>query len=109
VLALSEKQCAKRATELAQVAKNAELEVLVRSQAEKFTELEMTYVDLKHDKDNVTTGYRRLAAKHDAFAERAKQEKTKLAKIHAAKLTNLHGNLDLETRSYMECRQIVRR
>jgi hypothetical protein len=54
-LTLSEKQRAKRATESTQIAKNAELEVLVRSQAKKITELEMAYADLKHEKDNVTT------------------------------------------------------
>jgi hypothetical protein len=69
-LTLSEKQRAKRATESAQIAKNAELEVLVRLQAKKITELETAYADLKHEKDNVTTGYRRLATKHNAFAKR---------------------------------------
>jgi hypothetical protein len=66
----AEKQRAKRATESAQIAKNAELEVLVRSQAKKITELETAYADLKHEKDNVTTGYQRLATKHNAFAKR---------------------------------------
>jgi peptidoglycan hydrolase CwlO-like protein len=70
VLALSEKQRARRATELAQVAKNVELEVLVQSQARKITELKTAYANLKRDKDNVTAGYRSLAAKHDAFAEK---------------------------------------
>jgi hypothetical protein len=59
VLALSEKQRAKRAAKLVQVAKKAELEVLVRSQAEKITGLKTSYADLKHEKDNVTTCYRR--------------------------------------------------
>jgi hypothetical protein len=58
-----------------QVAKNAKLEVLVRSQAEKIIELETAYADLKRDKDNVTIGYRRLATKHDAFAKKVEQEK----------------------------------
>jgi hypothetical protein len=81
-LALSEKLRAKRASESAQVVKNVELEVVMRSQAKKITELEMAYADLKCQKDNVTTGYRRLAAKHDAFTEKAEQEKTKLAEAH---------------------------
>jgi hypothetical protein len=75
-LALSEKQCAKRATESVQVARSAKMEVLVRSQAEQITELKTIYTDLKLEKDNVTTGYRRLAAKHDAFIEKAEQERT---------------------------------
>jgi predicted nuclease with TOPRIM domain len=53
-----------------QIAKNAELEVLVRSQAQKITELETSYADLKSEKENVTTGYQRLAAKYDAFVEK---------------------------------------
>jgi hypothetical protein len=47
------------------------MEVLVRSQAEQIAELKTIYTDLKLEKDNVTTGYRRLAAKHDAFIEKA--------------------------------------
>jgi hypothetical protein len=66
-LALSEKQRAEKTVESAQIAKNAELEVLVRPQAEKITELETVYANLKHEKENMTTGYRRLAAKHDAL------------------------------------------
>jgi hypothetical protein len=77
-LALSGKQCARRADELAQVVKNAELDVLVKSQAEKISELETAYADLKHEKDNVTTGYQRLAAKHDAFKEKVEREKQSL-------------------------------
>jgi hypothetical protein len=106
-LALSEKQHAKRAAELMQVAKNAELEALVGSQAEKITRLEMAYADLKREKDNVSTGYQRLAAKHDAFTEKAKQEKMKLVEAHAVELAKRHGDLELETRSYIEYRQTV--
>jgi hypothetical protein len=75
-LALLEKQCAKRATESVQVARSAKMEVLVRSQDEQIAELKTIYTDLKLEKDNVTTGYRRLAAKHDAFIEKAEQERT---------------------------------
>jgi predicted nucleic acid-binding Zn-ribbon protein len=63
---------------------------------------------LKHEKDNVTTGYRRLQAKHDAFTEKAEQEQTKLAKAHAAELAKLRGDLDLETHSYTEYHQTMR-
>jgi hypothetical protein len=54
---LSEKQRVKRDAESAHVAKNVELHVLVRSQAKKIIELETAYVDLKRDKNNVTTSY----------------------------------------------------
>jgi predicted nuclease with TOPRIM domain len=83
--------------------------VLVRSQDKKIAELKTTYADLKREKDNVTTGYQRLAAKHDAFTERAEQEKAKLTKVHATELAKLLGDLDLETRSYTEYHQTVRR
>jgi hypothetical protein len=36
--------------------------------------------------DNVTTGYRRMVAKYDAFMKKAEQEKMKLAEAHAAEL-----------------------
>jgi translation elongation factor EF-1alpha len=100
-------QRVKRAAKSAQVVKNVELEVLVMSQAERITELKMTYVDLKHENDNVTTGYRRLVAKHDAFMEKAEQERTKLVEAHAAEIAKLHRDFDLETRSYTEYRQTV--
>jgi hypothetical protein len=72
-LALSEKQHAERAVESAQIAKNVELEALVRSQVGKIVEHEMAYTDLKREKDNVTTGYRRMELKHDAYTEKAEQ------------------------------------
>jgi uncharacterized protein involved in tolerance to divalent cations len=45
-----------KTVESAQVAKNAELELLVKSQAQKIAELETAYADLKRDKENVTVG-----------------------------------------------------
>jgi hypothetical protein len=72
------KQCEKRAAESVQVAKITELEVVMRSQADKIVELEAAYVDLKHEKDNVTVGYQRLSEKHKALAKMSKQDKTKL-------------------------------
>jgi uncharacterized coiled-coil protein SlyX len=70
-LALSGKQHEKRATESTPMAKIAELEVVTRSQAHKITELEATCADLKHEKDKVTDGYRRMSEKCKALAERA--------------------------------------
>jgi hypothetical protein len=93
-LALSEKQRIERAIESTQIAKNAELGVLLRSQDEKIAELETTYADLKHEKENVTMGYRRLAAKHDAFVEKVEQEKAKHVEAHAAEVAKLSGDLD---------------
>jgi hypothetical protein len=54
------------------VAKNVELEVLMKSQAEKITKLEAAYANLKHEKNNVTVGYRRLAKKHNSFTKKTK-------------------------------------
>jgi hypothetical protein len=81
----------------------------VRSQAGKIAKLKMAYADLKREKDNVIIGYRRLVAKHDAFMEKAEQEKAKLAEAHVEDVDKLCGYLDLETCSYMEYHQTVRR
>jgi hypothetical protein len=99
-IALSQKRHEERAAESAQAAKNVELE-------EKIAELEVAYADMKTEKDNVTTGYRRLAEKHHAFTAKAEQEKTELVETHAAELSRLHGDLYLETRSYTEYHQNV--
>jgi uncharacterized coiled-coil protein SlyX len=64
----------------------AELEGVIKSQADKITELEATHADLKREKDNLHAGYRRLSEKHRALNEEAEQEKTKLVKAHAVEL-----------------------
>jgi hypothetical protein len=69
----------------------------------------MAYANLKHEKDNVTAGYRRPVEKHNAFTAKSEQEKTELAKTHATELSKLRGHLDLETRNYTEYRQNVLR
>jgi hypothetical protein len=56
----------------------------------------------------VTTSYRRLIAKHDAFVEKVKLEKAKLAEAHTTEVAKLHGDLDLETHIYTKYRQTVR-
>jgi hypothetical protein len=76
-LALLEKQRTERVVESAQIAKNAKLEVLVRSQAEKIIKHEMAYADLKCEKENATAGYQRLAAKHDTFCRESRTGKGK--------------------------------
>jgi uncharacterized coiled-coil protein SlyX len=85
-----------------------ELEVVARSQVNRITELEATCADFKREKDKATDGYRRLAEKHKSFAKKAEHDKKKLAEAHAAKLTKLHTDLDLETHSYTEYHQTVR-
>jgi hypothetical protein len=57
----------------------------------------------------VTTGYRRLVAKHDAFVEKVKQEKAKLAEPHAAEVAKLIGDMDLEMHSYIKYHLTMRR
>jgi hypothetical protein len=70
----------------ARVAKSAELEVLVKSQAEKIAHLKKACADLKREKESVTASYRRLSEKYKMFTEKAKQEKTNLAKAHATEV-----------------------
>jgi hypothetical protein len=49
-------------------------------------------------KQKVTDGYKRLAAKHQAFVEKTEQEKTELVEARV-ELGKLSDNLDPETRS----------
>jgi hypothetical protein len=96
-----------RTAELARAAKSAELKVAACSQAEKIAELEMTCADLKHEKQCVAAGYRRLSDKHKVFIEKTEQEKTELVEIHATVLARLRGDLDLETCSYTKIEGIL--
>jgi hypothetical protein len=89
------------------VAKIAEVEAVARSQADRIAKLEATCADFKREKDKVIDVYRRFVEKHKSLAERAEHDKTKLAEAHAAEVTKLHANLDLETYSYAEYRQNV--
>jgi hypothetical protein len=57
-----------------------------KQQAERITKLGMTYANLKREKDNVTIGYRRLVAKHDAFVEKAELQRMKVVEAHAVEL-----------------------
>jgi hypothetical protein len=107
-LALLGKLHEKRATELAQVAKIAELEVVTRPQADKITDLEATCADLKREEYKVTDGYWMLAEKHKALAKKAEQEKMKLAEAHVSELNKLHEDFDLEICSYTKYHQNVR-
>jgi uncharacterized coiled-coil protein SlyX len=89
------------------VEKIAELEQVARSQADRIAELEATCNDFRCERDKLADGYRRLAKKHKSLTERAKHEKTKLAKAHAAEVSKLRADLDLETQSYSEYRQTI--
>jgi hypothetical protein len=87
-IALSESRQEKRTAESVRAAKSAELEVVVRFNAEKIAELET-------EKESIAASYRRLSEKHKAFIEKPEQEKTELAEIHVIELVRLHGDLDL--------------
>jgi hypothetical protein len=101
-LALSEELRARKMDELVQTARNAELEALVTSQAEKIAELVTAYADLKREKDSINAGYRRVSDKHKTFIEKAEREKTELAKPHAMEHARIRWDMDLETRSYTD-------
>jgi hypothetical protein len=74
----------------------------VKSQAEKITELEAVYTDLKHEKENVIASYQRLSEKHKTFTKKAEQEKIKLAEAHVTKVARIQGELDGETQGYTD-------
>jgi hypothetical protein len=103
------KQHEKSGIESAQATKFAELELVAQSQANRIVEPEATCTDFRHEKDKVTDGHRRLVEKHKSLTERAEHEKIKLAEAHAAEVTKLRTDLDLETQSYTEYRQTVHR
>jgi uncharacterized coiled-coil protein SlyX len=57
----------KKAADSLQAARNEELEVLVKSQADKIAELEAAYADLKSEKEKYNTWLSRLLDKHKTF------------------------------------------
>jgi ABC-type Fe3+-hydroxamate transport system substrate-binding protein len=87
----------KRVAELAWVTKNTELEVLVKSQAQKIAELKAACAELKRKKENVTVGYQRLSEKHKTLAEKVDWEKIVLAEAHAVELAKVREELYQET------------
>jgi uncharacterized coiled-coil protein SlyX len=87
-----------------QMAKLMELEVVMKLQADKIVELEVTCTDLKRGKEKLTDGYRRLAEKHKSL----EQDVANLAEASAVELTKLCDDLDLEMHNYTEYRQNVR-
>jgi hypothetical protein len=90
------------------VTKNAELEALVRSQAQKITELEVACADLKCKNENVMANYRRLLEKHKMLAEKVDREKTELMEAHAVEVARVQEELDQETQGYTDYRLNVR-
>jgi hypothetical protein len=109
VLALSAKQRERRVVGLAPVGKIAEQEQVPRSQADRIMELEATCANFRRGKDKVTDGEQRLAEKYKSLTERAEHEKAKLAEAHATEVTQLHEDLDIEARSYIEYHLTIRR
>jgi hypothetical protein len=101
-LVLLEDRCKKRVTESARAAKSAELEVLMKSQAEKITHPEKPCADLKWEKGNVTAGYQRLSEKHKTFTEKEEQEKTNLAGAPAVEVAKIQEGLNEETQNYTD-------
>jgi hypothetical protein len=77
--------------ESVQKAKNVELGAVRSSQAEKITELEMAYADLKREKGSISVGYQRLFHKHKTFTEKAEQEKAELLKATLRSLLSFEG------------------
>jgi hypothetical protein len=103
-LMLSEDLRVRKTAGSAWTAKNAKLEVLMSSQAEIITKLEIAYADLKCEKVSITTGYQRLSDKYKMFTKKAEREKVELVETHVTELTKLRRDLDLETHSYTEYR-----
>jgi phage host-nuclease inhibitor protein Gam len=99
---------AKRVVEVAQANKNVELESVISAQAQKFVELEEAYTNLKLEKENVTTGYRRLSEKHKRLGKKIEQEKAETAEAHATELARVKDELAKETQEYTDYRLNVR-
>jgi hypothetical protein len=99
----------KGVAESVHAARNAELESLVKSQAQKIAKLEVICVDLKREKEGVTTDYQRLSEKHKTLIEKTEWERTELAEAHATELAKVQGELDQETQNYTDYRLNVSR
>jgi uncharacterized coiled-coil protein SlyX len=87
---------AKRATEAAHADKNAKLESMVNTQAQKIAELKAACANLKLEKENMMAGYRRLLEKHKMLIERTEWEKAELAEAHTTELAGVKEELDKE-------------
>jgi hypothetical protein len=70
-LTLSEGLSTKRAVEATHASKIVKLELVDVAQAKRIAELEEACANLKPKKENVTTGYRRLAEKYKRLEEKA--------------------------------------
>jgi uncharacterized coiled-coil protein SlyX len=68
----------KRVVEAVAVDKNAKLEALAETQAQKIAELNAACTSLKQEKENVMARYRRLSEKHKALVEKAEGRKLNL-------------------------------
>jgi hypothetical protein len=52
---------------------------------------------LKHEKENMTTDYRRLSEKHKVLGVRENEENAELVEAHAMELAGVKEELDKET------------
>jgi uncharacterized coiled-coil protein SlyX len=93
-----------RVVEVAHANRNATLESMMSAQAQKIAELEAACTSLRHEKENITAGYRRLSDKHKVFVVMVEQEKAELAEAHAAELAGMKEELDKETKGYTDYR-----
>jgi hypothetical protein len=85
------------------------MEVLVKLQAKKITQLEKACADPKREKESVAAGYLRLSEKHKTFTEKVEQGKANLAEAHAAEVAKIQEELSEETRNYTDYHLNVRR
>jgi hypothetical protein len=68
----------------------------------------MAFANLKLEKDNVITGYRRLSDKHNELGERATREKAETTDAYAAELAEFRDELAKETQGYTDYHLNVR-
>jgi uncharacterized coiled-coil protein SlyX len=90
---------ARRAAEIAQASKIAELESEVSTQTKRIADLEEAYASLELEKENVTAGYRRLAGKYKKTCRKTECEKPDAAKAHMAQLAEVDKKLAKETKT----------
>jgi hypothetical protein len=76
----------------------------MKSQAEKIAGLQLMPIWIVKRKHNYW-----LSEKHKMFTEKSEREKMELVETHVTELPTLRGDLDLETRSYIEDRLNVSR
>jgi hypothetical protein len=110
-LTLSEGLSTKRAVEATHASKIVKLELVDVAQAKRIAELEEACANLKLKKENVTTGYRRLAEKYKRLEEKAtaiEREKADAVEAHATQLAEVEEKLAKEMQDYTDYHWDVR-